>query len=89
MEGVNIHRVIQEAIHNSIKHSNSKTIKVKVENFLEHLKFTISDDGQGFDSTNVEKGNGLLNMQKRIHEIGGKFEVESYINRGTKVSFVI
>src|SRR5690606_29161309 len=34
MEGVNIHRVIQEAIHNSIKHSNSKTIKVKVENFL-------------------------------------------------------
>lgn len=89
MEGVNIHRVIQEAIHNSIKHSNSKTIKVKVENFLEHLKFTISDDGQGFESTNVEKGNGLLNMQKRIHEIGGKFEVESYINRGTKVSFVI
>ncbi|MBO3097502.1 tetratricopeptide repeat-containing sensor histidine kinase [Gelidibacter pelagius] len=89
MEGVNIHRVIQEAIHNSLKHSNSKNIEVKVEKFMEHLKFTISDDGQGFDMTTVEKGNGLLNMQKRIHEIGGKFEIESFPNHGTKISFVI
>ena len=89
MEGVNIHRVIQEAIHNSLKHSSSKNIEVKVEKFLEHLKFTISDDGQGFDITTVEKGNGFLNMQKRIQEIGGKFEIESFLNQGTKISFVI
>lgn len=89
MEGVNIHRVIQEAIHNSLKHSNSKNIEVKVEKFLEHLKFIISDDGQGFDNTTVEKGNGLLNMQKRIHEIGGKLEIESSPNQGTKITFVI
>ncbi|MBA6153976.1 ATP-binding protein [Gelidibacter maritimus] len=89
MEGVNIHRVIQEAIHNSLKHSNSKNIEVKVEKFLDHLKFTISDDGQGFDITTVEKGNGLINMQKRIHEIDGKFEIESFPNHGTKVSFII
>jgi len=89
MEGIHIHRVIQEAIHNSLKHSNPLSISVTVEKLLEHLKFTIVDDGEGFDIDTIEKGNGLINMKKRIQEIGGKLNIESSKSRGTKVSFAI
>lgn len=89
MEGVNIQKVIKEAIHNSLKHSNSKTIEVKVEKSLEYLKFTISDVGSGFDLNTVKMGNGLLNMQKRIHEIGGEFEMVSAQSQGTTINFVL
>ena len=84
--GMNIYRIIQEAIHNSLKHSKATEIRVEVEQSEGHLKFEICDNGNGFDQSKVELGNGLGNMKKRAHEISMNFEIRSKLNEGTYVS---
>jgi signal transduction histidine kinase len=89
VEGMNIHRVIQEAIHNSLKHANPTQISVDVSKNLHNLQFVISDDGKGFDIKTVQKGNGLINMQKRIQEIGGELQINISKNTGTQVVILL
>ena len=77
IEGMNVYRTIQEAINNSIKYSESKHIDIQAKSDNDKIQITIKDDGKGFDISTIEKGNGLQNMQKRIEEIKGKFQIES------------
>ena len=88
VEGMNIHRIIQEAIHNSLKHAHPTQIKVEVKQNLDKLQIEISDNGNGFDYQNVTKGNGLINMQKRAHEIGGELVIQSVEMKGTTVCLI-
>ena len=83
--GMNIHRIIQEAIHNSLKYASANEIKVNIEQLTEQLKITISDNGKGFDVNTVEKGSGLTNMKKRAINIGGDFTIISVVNKGSQV----
>jgi signal transduction histidine kinase len=83
IKGINIFRVIQEAINNSIKYANATEISVKISEFDSKINFEISDNGTGFDMNTIEQGNGLENMQKRIAEINGKISIQSKINKGS------
>jgi len=89
IEGLNIYKIIQEAIQSSLIHTKPNTIIVKVEKLNNHLKFTITDDGQGFDVTTLEKGKGWLNMQKRAIDINTKLQIVSNANESPKVIFSI
>lgn len=85
IQGLDIHRIIQEAIKNSLKHANATSINVNVEEFQEQIKFTSSDDGQGFNIHTVDKRNGLSNMQKRAKNINANLQIISNLSEGTKV----
>jgi signal transduction histidine kinase len=85
IEGMNIHRIIQEAIHNSLKHASATEIKVSIEQLKTQLKITISDNGNGFDVHSVTKGSGLTNMDKRAKHIGGEIAIVSERNSGSQV----
>jgi len=85
IEGMNIHRIIQEAIHNSLKHSASTEIKVRITQVNHQLKIVISDNGKGFHTQTVTKGSGLTNMSKRAKNIGGELVILSEENEGTQV----
>lgn len=84
-EGLNMLRLMQEAIHNSLKHAHPKQISVTLKQNFDKLQLEISDDGNGFDYQNVTKGNGLFTMQKRAHDIGGKLVIQSAEKKGTTV----
>jgi signal transduction histidine kinase len=88
IEGMNIYRTIQEAINNSIKYAEAKNIDIKVKKIEHHVQIEIIDNGKGFNVATVEKGNGLLNMQKRISEIKGKFAMQSS-DSGTQINITI
>ena len=88
-EGINIYRIIRESIHNSLKHANPSQIYVKVSQNDRNLQVQVVDNGKGFNMDKVEKGNGLMNMQKRINEIGGQLHIDSQKNSGTKVSLLL
>jgi signal transduction histidine kinase len=88
IEGMNIYRTIQEAINNSIKYAEAKNIDILVKKIDDKIQITIKDDGKGFDLVNTEKGNGLLNMQKRIEEINGKFAMQS-TESGTNITILL
>lgn len=86
VEGMNAYRIIQEAVNNSLKYAAAKNIEVNI--FKEEYQYLIEiiDTGIGFDPMKVEKGNGLSNMKKRAHEIGGNIEIVSKLNKGTRVA---
>ncbi|WP_299225057.1 sensor histidine kinase [uncultured Psychroserpens sp.] len=85
IEGMNIHRIIQEAIHNSIKHASATEIKVRISQLKDQLKVVISDNGKGFHTSTVNKGSGLNNMNKRSKNIGGELVLLSQEDEGTQV----
>ncbi|MBK8600337.1 MAG: tetratricopeptide repeat protein [Flavobacterium sp.] len=87
--GMNIYRVIQEAVNNALKYSNAKQIEILVYKVENNLAVKISDNGVGFDLENTVKGNGIMNMEKRIESIGGIISIDSKVNEGTIVSFLI
>ena len=86
IKGINVFRIIQEAINNSIKYAEASEISVKIKENSNTIQIEISDNGIGFDINTIELGNGLENMQKRIQEIGGEISVNSKVNKGTAIT---
>ena len=85
--GMNIYRTIQEAVNNAIKYANATEIVINATK-TNTILITIQDNGIGFDLENVQKGNGLLNMQKRMEDINGICNFESNKN-GTIIKIEI
>ena len=80
---VNIYRTTQEAVNNAIKYAEATIISIEVKEVKNHIHIEIKDNGKGFDRAEVNNGNGLYNMEKRISDIGGDFSLQSVINQGT------
>lgn len=83
-----IFRIIQEALHNILKHSAATNIEVSFYYDLSQLKVKIADNGTGFDMglLSQKDGLGLKNMINRAALIGGKADIESIINNGTFIT---
>jgi len=77
---------LKEAINNAVKYSNGSLIELLVKEEGAMLRFSIRDNGRGFDITTVKNGNGIGTMSKRAADLGGKFFLDSQINQGTLVS---
>ena len=88
IEGMNLFRVIQEAINNAIKYAEASKISVSLTNKNKTLFVSIIDNGIGFDIKNVELGNGLSNIEKRISEINGKVTIKSKKDKGTEINLI-
>lgn len=85
VEGMNLFRIVQESINNSIKHAEAKRITLSFSQEEKQLTFVIKDDGKGFDLQNVEMGNGLSNIENRVSSIKGTVFIKSEINQGTEI----
>lgn len=81
-------RIAQEAINNSVKHSQSTQIEVSLTFEDGIIKLLIRDNGKGFkyDKTHKFVGNGLYNMRERVNMMQGSFEIISAPDQGTSVS---
>lgn len=86
VQGMNIYRIIQEAVNNALKYSQAATISVKITDLSNHqLELTVRDDGAGFNRENTPLGNGIQNIEKRAKELGGSAFIESAPQQGTLV----
>jgi len=85
-----IFRIIQEALHNILKHSQAKNIDVKFYYETDKLKIDITDNGIGFDKELITKkdGLGLQNIVSRAALIGGEAHINSVINQGTVITII-
>lgn len=86
IKGINLFRVIQEAVNNSLKYAQATQITVTLEETHKDLIFNIADNGKGFDIHEITLGNGLENMQKRIEELSGNISIKSEKNKGTTIT---
>lgn len=76
-------RCIQEAVSNTLRHSNANNIWIALGNDAESLHLSIKDDGAGFD--NIPAGNGLTGMQERIDQLAGTMLVTSQMDQGCAI----
>ncbi|MDP4260909.1 MAG: triple tyrosine motif-containing protein [Bacteroidota bacterium] len=82
---LNIFRIMQEAVHNALKHSGGNNISINISSH-EYLQVCIADNGRGFLIPGERnKGNGLQNMQSRSEEANLFFMIENNDPSGTKV----
>jgi PAS domain S-box-containing protein len=83
---LSLFRVIQEALHNSVKYSGAKRFEVHLRGKSGEVELEVSDAGVGFDAVNLKaKGLGMVSMQERINFVRGRFSVESRVGEGTKI----
>jgi PAS domain S-box-containing protein len=77
--GLSLFRVLQEALHNSMKHSGVRHFKVRLTERQNEVHLTVSDSGTGFDveAALQGKGLGLTSMRERVRLVNGKISVES------------
>jgi signal transduction histidine kinase len=81
-----IYRVVQEALTNCARHSKAKSIDIEIGGLPEDISVSISDDGIGFDPSNVRgRGLGLVGMQERVMDLGGHLTLTS-TPKGTVLS---
>lgn len=89
IQGLNIFRIIQEATNNAFKYADANRIEILISKENSALQFQVKDDGKGFEESEIEPGNGLLNMRKRALELNSKLQLQSEIGKGTKVWFKV
>ncbi|MCA1636902.1 MAG: PAS domain S-box protein [Acidobacteria bacterium] len=85
---INLYRITQEALNNTHKHAQAKSVSVVLERRDDLIVLIIEDDGKGFkpnDKKNRSKGLGLMGMEERAALVGGTFEIESAPKQGTTV----
>lgn len=88
-KGIQVLRVIQEALNNVWKHSGASRVDVTIVRQGGELRIAVSDNGCGFDPTNqVDPGSahfGLGIMRERSQAVGGRLEIRSSPGAGTTV----
>lgn len=80
-------RVLQEALHNSFKHSGVKRIEVQLREDSGEIHLIISDSGRGFDVESALQGRGfgLTSMRERVRLVNGTISIESKSSGGTTI----
>jgi signal transduction histidine kinase len=86
-----IYRVAQEALANAAHHAQAQRVTVKLHREDGKLTLTVSDDGQGFESSdvNAERHLGIRGMQERAEMVGGTLEIECEPGQGTTVRLMV
>ena len=77
---------MKEALNNAAKYSHAEHISIDWKNKSQEYMFIITDDGKGIEEGVVHgSGNGMINMKKRMENVGGSFNVESEPGKGTRI----
>jgi signal transduction histidine kinase len=85
-------RIVQEALSNTTKHSDTKKVRVAFRREDDALLMEVRDWGKGFDPKSIpdrpDAGHhvGLLGMRERAALIGGVFKIESKPGKGTRIT---
>jgi len=84
---LNLFRILQEALHNTAKHSGIRQCRVRLWDAHGWVHLVVSDEGRGFEvgATKEHRGIGLITMQERVGRVDGDLKIESQPGCGTTV----
>lgn len=77
-----VFRIVQELLNNIVKHAEANSINIEMNYLPEKLLIRVTDNGKGFDTTNINDGIGLRNMRSRMALINGSIVFESKKDEG-------
>lgn len=88
---ITLYRILQEAVHNIVKHAAADRVRVRLARDDAALCMVIEDNGRGFDPRSIRwmegqtRGLGLLSMKERASFSGGRFQLDSAPGKGTRI----
>lgn len=98
----NLFLAFKEALHNVVKHARATEVRISLELRPDGFMLVVADNGRGFswkpgepvaavsaDGARAAGGNGLLNMQKRLEEIGGCCGWDTAPGEGTRAKLIV
>jgi PAS domain S-box-containing protein len=83
---VNLYRIAQEAVNNSLKHAEASHIIIGVQRRDNALVLYIRDDGAGFQPSKKGRGLGIHLMTYRADVVDGKLSIDTRPGRGTTIT---
>jgi signal transduction histidine kinase len=83
--GVQIYRVVQEALNNVARHSGAKEAWIRLRFNRSELEIDVEDHGKGFAPTPGPPGIGLVAMRERAEILDGSLHVAAVESGGTRV----
>lgn len=81
---IHLYRILQESLNNISRHAQATQVKIKLQSTPDNVQLTISDNGVGFDN-NTTQGFGLLGIRERIESLNGTLQINSHLDRGTRL----
>jgi signal transduction histidine kinase len=89
-----IYRSVQEALTNVAKHARASRVWIELEQGPQQIRCTLRDDGIGFEvgaalAKGGRQGIGLLSIQERVGEVGGRATITSAPGQGTELRLTI
>ncbi|AUZ84451.1 sensor histidine kinase [Methylophaga nitratireducenticrescens] len=85
---IHVYRIAQECITNVVRHANASTVTLTIRQEGEHTSprvvMRIRDNGQGGKPSGY--GFGVLAMQERVENMGGRFRFESEAGKGVSIN---
>lgn len=85
-------RIVEEALHNAVRHAEADTVTVRLAGAGPALRIAVADDGIGFDPTDPELRShhlGLTSMEERARELGGRLTLAASPGSGTVVTLEV
>jgi signal transduction histidine kinase len=84
---VHLYRIVQEAVHNAIRHGGARNIEIRVRRSHQEATLEISDDGSGMpEEASAKKGTGIETMRYRAVMIGATLKIRPGPSAGTIVT---
>jgi signal transduction histidine kinase len=86
-----LYRFIRELLINIAKHAHANSVRISMSKKGQGIEVIVEDDGKGFNISALDagptrsKGFGLLSIRERLTHIGGTLDIQSQIDKGTKV----
>lgn len=87
--GVNIYRILQEALNNVARHSGAKQAWVRLKFLSDALELEVEDRGTGFQERQGKRGIGLVAMRERSELMGGEITFSRPPEGGTRVHLTV
>lgn len=83
-----LYRLVQEALTNCARHAQARQVRVHLSAEKSRVALTVEDDGVGFEASR-RRGLGLIGMEERVRELGGRLVIESTPGAGTRLRAVL
>jgi signal transduction histidine kinase len=86
---LHVYRMVQELLHNAVKHSEGSQVTVVLYEQKGYLYLFYRDDGKGMPCTAQKTGAGRGNLQSRTLLLNGKMRMSSHSGKGTDYFFTL
>lgn len=83
--GMNLLRIGQEALTNTLRHARAQTIWIELAYQPDYVCLCVRDNGQGFVPQAAHGGFGLMGMYQRAERIGSRLSITSQLGQGTEI----